>query len=54
MRFLISFANRNADIMKSTIINTIRHMTEIRLIVDDANEVKQMGDFPNDLDLIPL
>lgn len=54
LKFLISFANRNQDIRKSQIINTIRNSDVIRLNQDDPNEVNKVGDFVNDLDLIPL
>ena len=54
LKFLISFANRNQDIRKSQIINTIRNSDVIRLNQDYPNEVNKVGDFVNDLDLIPL
>lgn len=57
VRFLIGFAQRNDDVRKSTIMNTIRHATSIRLSRTDPREVDYddpENDIVNDLDLVPL
>ena len=57
VRFLIGFAQRDPDVSKSTIMNTIRHATSIRLSRTDPREVDYddpENDIVNDLDLVPL
>jgi len=58
LRFIIGFANRNLDVRNSTIMNTLKHTTSIRLTRTDPREVDFDGTgdekFANDLDRIPL
>ena len=57
LRFIIGFANRNTDVKNSTIMNTLKHTTAIRLTRDDPREVdydNPEDQCANDLDRIPL
>jgi hypothetical protein len=52
--FLLGFALRNPEIMKSKIVRTISLTEMIRLIDEDPNSQITKGEDTNDVELIPL